>query len=132
VQDPAWVDANIVTGSVPMLGRVTCHRAFLPTFAGALRELEEEGLGYLVDRAGFAGCWAPRLVETGGPLSRHAWGAAFDVNILKNQLGTGSAQDPRLVAVMRKWGLTFGGAWLEPDPAHFEYLRPPIGGRSAE
>ena len=126
-QDPAWIADNITTTEVPVLGRVRCHRVFLPAFAGALRELEQEGLGYLVDRAGFAGCWAPRLVDEGGALSRHAWGVAFDINILKNAVGSGSAQDPRLVAIMRRWGLTFGGSWLQPDPAHFEYLRPPTG-----
>jgi hypothetical protein len=123
--DSSWVAEHIVTADVPLLGRVRCHRTFMPAFAGALGDLRDEGLGYLVDQAGFAGCWAPRLVDVGRPLSRHAWGAAFDINVLKNTAGRGSAQDPRLVAIMRRWGLTFGGSWLEPDPAHFEYLRPP-------
>jgi hypothetical protein len=123
--DPSWVAEHIVTAEVPLLGRVRCHRSFVPAFAGALAELRDEDVGYLVDRSGFAGCWAPRLVDVGRPLSRHAWGAAFDINVLKNTAGRGSAQDPRLVEIMRRWGLTFGGSWLEPDPAHFEYLRPP-------
>jgi hypothetical protein len=124
-QDPAWVAEHIVTADVPILGRVRCHRVFLTAFAGALAELRDEGLDYLVDRPGYAGCWAPRLVDTGLPLSRHAWGVAFDINVAKNTAGRGSAQDPRLVAIMRRWGFTFGGSWLDPDPAHFEYLRPP-------
>jgi hypothetical protein len=127
-QDPAWVADNIITAEVPILGRVRCHRAFVTAFAGALGELQDEGLAYLVDRPSYAGCWAPRLVDVGQPLSRHAWGAAFDINVLKNTAGRGSAQDPRLVAVMRRWGFTFGGSWLDPDPAHFEYLRPPARG----
>jgi len=28
---------------------------------------------------------------------------------------------------MERWGFTWGGRWLVPDPAHFEYLRPPAG-----
>ena len=124
-QDPAWVAEHIVTAEVPILGRIRCHRAFVTAFAGALSELRDEGLGYLLDRPGYAGCWAPRLVDAGLPLSRHAWGVAFDINVIKNTAGRGSAQDPRLVAIMRRWGFTFGGSWLDPDPAHFEYLRPP-------
>lgn len=126
--DPAWEAEHIVTAEVPILGRLRCHRAFVHAFTGALTELRDEGLGYLLDRSGFAGCWAPRLVDVGQPLSRHTWGVAFDINVLKNTAGRGSAQDPRLVAVMRRWGLTFGGSWLDPDPAHFEYLRPPVSG----
>ena len=126
--DPEWEAEHIVTAEVPILGRIRCHRAFVPAFTGALTELRDEGLGYLLDRSGFAGCWAPRFVDVGQPLSRHTWGVAFDINVLKNTAGRGSAQDPRLVAVMRRWGLTFGGSWLDPDPAHFEYLRPPVSG----
>jgi hypothetical protein len=29
------------------------------------------------------------------------------------------------VEVMERWGFAWGGRWLIPDPAHFEYLRPP-------
>ena len=126
--DPAWVAEHIVTVEVPILGRIRCHRAFVAAFRGALTELRDEGLDYLLDRGGFAGCWAPRLISVGQPLSHHSWGVAFDINVLKNTAGRGSAQDPRLVAVMRRWGLTFGGSWLDPDPAHFEYLRPPVSG----
>jgi hypothetical protein len=28
---------------------------------------------------------------------------------------------------MERWGFTWGGRWLVPDPAHFEYLRPAAG-----
>ena len=30
-----------------------------------------------------------------------------------------------VVAVMERWGFTWGGRWLVPDPSYFEYLRPP-------
>jgi hypothetical protein len=29
--------------------------------------------------------------------------------------------------VMTRWGFTWGGHWLVPDPAHFEFLRLPSG-----
>jgi hypothetical protein len=124
-QDPAWQAAHLVTVRLPVLGTVRCHRSVIPALQGALGELEQRNLGYLVERGGFAGCWAPRAIEAGAPLSRHAWGIALDVNVIKNPTGVTSAQDPRLVDVMRRWGFASGAQWLVPDPAHLEFLRPP-------
>ncbi|HEX8135086.1 MAG TPA: M15 family metallopeptidase [Actinomycetes bacterium] len=125
LQDPAWQAANLATRRVPILGPVRCNRVLLPALAGAMRELEEHNLAGLVDPAAFAGCWNSRLTRGGDGASRHAWGAAVDLNIAGNPTGLDSAQDPRLVEVMERWGFTWGGRWLVPDPAHFEYLRPP-------
>jgi D-alanyl-D-alanine carboxypeptidase len=127
VQDPAWRAANLATGQVPILGRVRCNRVLLPALAGAMRELEQHNLAGLVDPAAFAGCWNSRLTRSGSGVSRHAWGAAVDLNVAGNPTGLASAQDPRLVEVMERWGFTWGGRWLVPDPAHFEYLRSPAG-----
>jgi hypothetical protein len=110
---------------LPGLGPARCHRGVAAALEGALRELEERNLLGLVERGGFAGCWAPRAIEPGAPLSRHAWGIALDVNVTKNPTGVASLQDPRLVEVFRRWGFASGAQWLVPDPAHFEYLRPP-------
>jgi hypothetical protein len=126
-QDPAWQAANLATGRVPILGRVRCNRVLLPALAGAMRELERHNLAGLVDPAAFAGCWNSRLTRGGTGASRHAWGAAVDLNVAGNPTGLASAQDRRLVEAMERWGFTWGGRWLVPDPAHFEYLRPPAG-----
>jgi hypothetical protein len=126
VQDPAWQAVNLATRRVPILGPVRCNRVLLPALAGAMRELEQHNLAGLVDPAAFAGCWNSRLARGGDSASRHAWGAAVDLNIAGNPTGLDSAQDPRLVEVMERWGFTWGGRWLVPDPAHFEYLRPPV------
>jgi D-alanyl-D-alanine carboxypeptidase len=122
-QDAAWQAANLVTARVPILGRVRCNRALVPSLAGAMGELRQRGLARLVDPAAYAGCWNPRLTRGGGGVSRHAWGAAVDLNVAGNPTGLASAQDPRLVEVMERWGFTWGGRWLVPDPAHFEWLR---------
>jgi hypothetical protein len=126
-QDPAWRKANLATGRVPILGRARCNRMLLPALAGAMRELQRRNLAGLVDPAAFAGCWNSRLTRSGTGVSRHAWGAAVDLNVAGNPTGLTSSQDPRLVEVMERWGFTWGGRWLVPDPAHFEYLRPPAG-----
>jgi hypothetical protein len=128
VQDPAWPAAGLATARVPVLGRVRCHRALLPALAGAMGELRQRNLARLVDPGAYAGCWNPRLTRGGGGVSRHAWGAAVDLNVAGNPTGLASAQDPRLVEVMERWGFTWGGRWLVPDPAHFEWLRPPLRG----
>ena len=126
-EDPAWEATNIVTAELPILGRVHCHRALMRALDGALHELRQRHLAGLVDPAGFGGCWNPRLIRVGAGISRHAWGAAVDLNTRGNPTGLGSAQDPRLVEVMRRWGFTWGGHWLIPDPSHFEYLRALVG-----
>jgi hypothetical protein len=125
VQDPAWQAANLATRRVPILGPVRCNRVLLPALSGAMGELEQHNLAGLVDPAAFAGCWNSRLARGGDGASRHAWGAAVDLNVAGNPTGLDSAQDPRLVQIMERWGFTWGGRWLVPDPAHFEYLRPP-------
>jgi hypothetical protein len=127
-QDAAWAEAHLETVEVPLLGTVRCHRAILPALEGALAELEREHLAHTVDLDGYAGCHAARLTSTLQSVSRHAWGIAFDLNVHDNPVGQESAQDPRLVEVLERWGFTWGGPWLIPDPAHFEYLRPPAPG----
>lgn len=124
---PRWVGRHIRTESVPILGRVTCHRKLLPQMRGALQELRDKGLAQLVRPSEYAGCYNPRFVATppGVRLSRHSWGIAFDINTSNNQFGQEPHQDPRLVRVMRKWGLLWGGQWPVPDGMHFEWTRFP-------
>jgi hypothetical protein len=117
---PEWVARWIVTETVPILGEVTCHRKVVEPLRAALRELSDAGLGHLVDPADFAGCFSARRIEAGQPLSHHAWGAALDVNVDGNPRGEFSTQDRRLVDTMANHGFTWGGAWLVPDPAHYE------------
>jgi hypothetical protein len=125
VQEPAWEAENIVAATVPLLGRVRCHRSLVPALRGALTEAESRGLGGLLPLTGSDGCWNARLTGPEGELSRHGWGAALDLNSAKNPTGLDSVQDPRLIEIMERWGFTWGGRWLVPDPAHFEYVRPP-------
>jgi hypothetical protein len=122
--EPEWVEANIVTSVVPLLGPVTCHRNLIPALAGAMGELVELNLSFLVDPTGFAGCFNPRFIKGQKGISRHAWGAAVDINMGSNPQGLESTQDGRLVDIMERWGFTSGHEWLIPDPGHFEYLQP--------
>jgi hypothetical protein len=121
--DPAWVQANIVNADVPILGTVTCHRLLVPRLAGALREIDDEGLAHLIDPSQYGGCYVPRFIDRDAtkPLSKHAFGLAVDLNTRTNQLGTRGHMDPRIVEIFQRWGFEWGGTWVpRPDPMHFE------------
>jgi hypothetical protein len=120
--DPAWVQANIVYATVPILGRVTCHRLLIPRLAAALGEIEAAGLADSIDPEHYGGCYVPRFVDRDAskPLSNHAFGLAIDLNTTTNQLGTAGNMDPKVIEIFRKWGFNWGGYWDRPDPMHFE------------
>ena len=122
--DPQWTAENIVQTRVPVLGLVRCHRKIIPQLGGAMSDLEKAGIANLV--ASYDGCYSPRMtVSDDGVISRHAFGAAIDINASTNRYGAPPSQDQRLVEVMERWGFTWGGRWTVPDGMHFEFLRFP-------
>jgi D-alanyl-D-alanine carboxypeptidase-like protein len=125
--DPAWIQANTANVSLPLLGETRCHKAFIPVIRGALNDVVQEGLSSLVRKMDFGGCFAPRMLNSDphSGLSRHAWGVAIDFNVSGNRLGTKPTMDPRLIEIMERWGLAWGGRWMVPDGMHFEYLKKP-------
>jgi len=124
--DPAWQAAWLRTERVPLLGAITCNKAMFAALRAALRQLARAGLSRLVSRREYGGCYAPRLIPglPGQAVSHHTWGTAIDLNVAANPLGARPHQDPRLVAIMARHGLTWGGRWLTPDGMHFELHRP--------
>jgi D-alanyl-D-alanine carboxypeptidase len=123
--DPRWLAKHIETRSTPILGPVTCHRKLFPQLLGALSHIRAKGLASTIDPRQFAGCFNPRYIlgVRGNHLSHHSWGIALDINSSSNRYGAHPHQDPRLIAVMSRWGLTWGGRWLIPDGMHFEWMR---------
>jgi hypothetical protein len=127
VPDPAWISQHLETRKVQQLGDVTCNVAIMGPLEAAMREITDRGLGSLINTADFqyeGGCWNPRAarVIAGGALSSHSWGMAIDINVAKNPLGGTPHQDPRLVAIMAAHGFAWGGRFLRPDGAHFEWV----------
>ena len=121
VVDPKWVAQNIVTQSVPVIGRMTCHKAMFPQLLKALTEIEAAGLADKIHPDQYEGCYYPKLIEDTDHLSMHAWGLAFDLNVPTNQRLTHGDMDPGVVAIFKKWGFRWGGDWKDtPDPMHFE------------
>jgi hypothetical protein len=125
--DPAWIDSHTASVSLPLLGTTRCNKSIIPQLSGALSEVQARGLGALIPRRNFGGCFSPRLVRSGQEvgISRHAWGIAFDINVSRNPYGHKPSMDPRLIAVFERWGFTWGGRWLVPDGMHFEFLHQP-------
>lgn len=129
--DETWLDANIVTVDLPRLGTFRCHRLVVPYLRRAVDDIISRRLDWLIDAADFqraGGCFNPRLIrgdDAGFALSRHAWGAAVDVNPSTNPFGGPARLEGRIVDVFRSWGFVWGGDWLVPDPMHMEWMRLP-------
>jgi len=117
--DQTWKNENIETKRVPILGRITCHRLMWEPLVGVLNQIIEEGLESGLSREQFissGGCYAPRRIsrfDSGGSISRHAWGIAIDIN-------TRTGYKPRIVEIFNDWGYAWGGTWTSPDAMHFE------------
>ena len=122
--EPSWVRANIVTRSVPVLGRVTCNEKLMPALVASLREVEREGLASLLHT--YNGCWNARTVARSptAPPSFHAYGAAIDINAASNAYGATPTMDERIVDIFERYGFTWGGNFLIPDGMHFEFGQP--------
>lgn len=124
--DPGWLQRNIVDRHVPLLGRVRCHKDFIPQLSTALATVIDEGRARFVKTDQYAGCFSPRFIgrEAGGRLSAHAWGAAVDVNAAENPLGEEPTMHTDVVRAFQAAGFNWGGEWLIPDGMHFEWARP--------
>src|SRR5207237_8973918 len=56
--DPVWSASHLVTQDVPILGRITCHRAVIGAVRAALADLVKSNLAALVAPGTSAGCFA--------------------------------------------------------------------------
>ncbi len=118
--DPSWVQNNIATEAVPILGTVTCHRAIFPQLRAALEDIVSRGLADEIHPGEYAGCYYPRFIAGSTTLSNHSFGLALDLNVPGNQRGTVGEMDRGVVSVFKEWGFAWGGDWSYTDPMHFE------------
>lgn len=121
-QDSGWVQRNIVSRKVPILGSVRCHRVLFPQLEAALKEIQSQGLTGSIDASQYGGCYVPRFIgrDENRPISMHAWGLAIDFNVKDNPQGAQPKMDPRVVEIFEQWGFRWGGRWSVPDGHHFE------------
>jgi hypothetical protein len=115
-----WVATNIQTATVPILGRVTCHRLMIPQLRGALQDVANAGLSSSLHT--YDGCYVPRFIERNPShaISLHTWGIAIDMDASTNYRGIKGTMDPRVVTIFKRWGFRWGGEWTYTDPMHFE------------
>jgi hypothetical protein len=118
----AFVNEHLVSRSVPLLGRFTCHELVFPPLIRAMKQLRRQGHADAIDN--FAGCYNARMVMRvpTGAISHHSWGAAVDINSISNPYGAKPHQPAALVRIMGDNGFTWGGRWTVPDGMHFEFI----------
>jgi hypothetical protein len=121
-----WVRRNIVHARLPLIGRVTCHRKYVAELRAGLRAIVRAGLADQIKPEEYAGCYNARHIgwDPTERLSSHAWGAAVDINAASNPLGSAPTIDRRIVRLLERAGLNWGGDWLVPDGMHFEWEAP--------
>jgi hypothetical protein len=119
--DPAWVERNIVTTEVPLLGTITCHRKLIPMVRAAIEEIM--GSGLVSEIKVYSGCWASRTIARSptAPPSYHAYGAAIDINAPENPYGAKPTMNREVVRIFESWGFNWGGDFLIRDGHHFEW-----------
>ena len=118
--DARWVRDNIRTETLPIMGRVTCHRLMLTQLRGALQDVVDAGLASSLTT--YDGCYVPRFIERNpeNSISLHTWGIAIDMDAATNYRGIAGTMNPEVVNIFKRWGFRWGGDWTHTDPMHFE------------
>lgn len=108
--------------------RNNCHRKVVDSIEGAFRDIVKAGLRDRIDLRNsqrYGGCHVARynrLAGLFGSPSRHAFGAAIDLNTTTNAQGARPQMDCRIVRIFRKWGFAWGGNFWPADGMHFEWV----------
>lgn len=108
--------------------RNNCHKVVVEAIQGALSEIAAKGLRKHVDVANanrYGGCYVGRynrMAGTFGAPSRHAYGAALDINTTQNYQWSVPKMNCDVVRIFRKWGFAWGGNFWPSDGMHFEYV----------
>lgn len=113
-------------GDIPL--RNNCHKVVVEAIQGALSEIRAKGLQRFVDVANanrYGGCYVGRYNRMAGSFgapSRHAYGAALDINTTENYQWAVPKMNCAIVRIFRKWGFAWGGNFWPSDGMHFEFV----------
>lgn len=127
--DRAWSQANIVQVHIKQLNRsVAFHALGVAKLQALFDAWEVDGLLSRVES--WDGSYAPRFIRgSRTTLSAHAWGSAFDINAMHNQLGAVPALFGKkgcvreLVLRANELGFYWGGHFPgRKDGMHFELV----------
>ena len=123
--DPTWINDNIQSATLPLLGTVTCHTKTLFLLKRAMRALVAAGASDAVSDVG--ACFDPIASpdDPSGPLTAAAWGASILLNPAGNAPGDAPTQSKDLVHELYRWGYGWGGNDAYPQGALFRYRKPP-------
>jgi len=130
--DPRWESENMVLVPLPFalpldwdpaksVTRVRCHKLLAPLYQEVFGQIVAQNLKSTLKTYG--GAYQYRAKRNGAKPSTHSWGIAIDFNVRTNAMGTSGDMDPRLVALMERFGFVWGGRWAGrgKDPMHFQY-----------
>lgn len=102
------------------VARVRAHFLVVEELVEILAHAVETGVPR--DRLKYGGCYCWRPIRGGYSLSLHTWGAAIDLDPMRNPLGVTWNPDIGLpgvvIDVFEKAGWTTGAHWSRPDPGH--------------
>jgi len=123
--DPTWINDNIQSATLPLLGTITCHTKTLFLLKQAMRALTDAGSSGAITDVG--ACFDPIASpeDPSGPLTAAAWGASILLNPAGNLPGDRPTQPKDLVQEMYPWGYGWGGNDAYPQGALFRYRKPP-------
>lgn len=139
--DPAWSAANLVRlkPAYPMqwswggdIASLTVHRKCADSLRVILENIARHyGSQTAIEKARMhlcGGVFNFRLKRGGSTLSIHSWGAAIDLDPVRNGLGRrhreGMGMMPlAVVEIFAAEGWIWGGRWSRPDAMHFQAAR---------
>ena len=116
-----WINHWEVKKDFPWfpLDELFVHKHFHPLLINAFSDLTLNGRFEEVKSA--EDCFDIRLIRgSNSVLSVHSWGAAIDMNIIENPLGSAGSWSNEFVATMIKNEIFCGQTWEgRKDPMHF-------------
>jgi len=123
VIDPRWIQDNIRSVTLPVLGTVTCNDKILVLLKQALRSLANAQETDLITDVG--SCYDPATAtdDPNGPLTEAAWGASIEINPSSNAPGERPTQPKPLVQEMYRWGFGWAGNDAYPQGALFRFRK---------
>jgi hypothetical protein len=121
--DPDWINENIRSATLPVLGTVTCASQMLPLLKQAVREITSAGVAAQIVDVG--PCFDPVAAPTdpSGPLTAADWGVSIQLNPTSNPPGADPSQPKDLIHEMYKLGFGWGGNDAYPQGALFRYRK---------
>ncbi|MDP9185291.1 MAG: hypothetical protein M3O29_06455 [Actinomycetota bacterium] len=123
--DPTWIQDNIRSATLPVLGTVTCDTQTIPLLKRAVHEITIAGLSdEIVD---IGPCFEPVASPTdpNGPLPPAAWGVSIQLNPSSNPPGDKPTQPKEIIQEMYGLGFGWAGNDAYPQGALFRYRKPP-------